>query len=260
MIFDYSFKTGGEYAELYSPIPKENIKDYFTSNFVFSSNAISGENSTRLSLNGQTLAEQTAIIVDAGFEQIYLNSGDYYLKTGSSYKEVFFNSLLNVKSFKEKNIFYNIKDESSEVALGSGISPEAMESGLNNQLSILFPSKTGTMSGMESFDFFLNGQKIYTGANGSYEISGLDFKFFYNENITGKLFAIPKNTGFENKIDYVADVYGAEFVESTVFCYFNGLSVDKKNWIEMHTGVNLITTGIQAQIFEKTITTQSLII
>ena len=258
MIYDYSFKTGVGFSGLYSPVDQENIKEVYSQGVHVSSADITGINSTRLSLNGQTLLEQTARLVDVGFEPVYLNSGDYYFRSGESYRDVNFSNGLSPAEFFQNDLFYQIRDNKTEAVMGSGISTGVMKAQLTGELSKKFAARTGSLTGMASFDYFLNGQKIYTGIGGSYRISGASSEFYYNENITGKLFAIPKNTGIDNYTGFHGDVYARNFVESTVFGYFDGLALNRINWLELHTGVNLIKTGVQAMIFDPAQTRETI--
>ncbi|MDB4314556.1 hypothetical protein N9955_00855 [bacterium] len=258
MIYDFSFKTGVDINSLYSPLKLENISgQYNNSSYYLSNTGITGNHKTRLSLNGQTFLEQTPELTTLGFSEYYQNSGDYFFKTGESFTRAFFDENLSVSSISEKRFFYGVRDYDGEAPFGSGISGSGIQNAFAGELAKKFSDRTGTISGIESFDYFLNGQKIYSGISGSYMISGAGNLFYYNDNITGKLFAIPKNTGLLNITGEIADVYNQDFVESTVFSYLNGVALDRKNWMELYTGVTSIQTGIQPSSFDLTIETEA---
>jgi hypothetical protein len=124
-----------------------------------------------------------------------------------------------------------------------------MQNNLSGSLVSKFPERANSYTGLSSFDYYLNGQKIYSGISGSYTISGSSF--IYNDSMTGKIFAIPKNQNTKTYTGQNPDVYDQNFVETTVYGYANGLSLDKSNWLELYTGVKYITTGIAAIIFEE---------
>jgi len=261
-IYDFSYKIGGSFNTLYSPNEDTNIEDYYSNNGLFlTSDLISGINQTRLSFNGQTLVEQKATLYTAGFDQIYLNSGDYYIKSGESFKSVAFNNLFDVSIATSFPFIYNMKDDFRESPVGTGLSTLNKQTNLISEINRKFSNRAGTFTGMNSFDYFFNGQKLYSGVNinqGSYSISSIGV-FTYHDfgapssQTSGKLFAITQNSKLANTTGNSPDIYGISFVENTVFGYINGLLLHKKNWLELSTGVKLVVTGLQASIFEPVI-------
>jgi hypothetical protein len=266
-IYDFSYKTGSSFSNLYSPKDDTNQEDYYYGELFFTSDLITGINSTRLSFNGQTLVEQTATLYTAGFQQAYLNSGDYYIKSGSSFKHIAFNENFDTSRASFYPFNYNIKDDFRESPVGTGNTRTNKQTNLKSEINRKFPDRTNSFTGMSSFDYFFNGQKLYSGITesvGSYYIDGSN-QFIYldglpSETKTGKLFAITKNTGIKNITGNSADIYGDRFVENTVFAYVNGVSLNKKNWLELSTGVKLIATGLQSSIFETVINKQDIIL
>lgn len=256
MIFDFSYKTGADFSGMYSPLEQENIKSQYYGGLYLDSEIISGKNVTNLSLNGQMLAEQTPTKFTIGDSYVYLNSGDYFIKDEFTFNNVFFNENIPTNFLSRSNIFFAVKDYTGEIPLGSGVSASEMAASLSGSIFSKFPQRYGSYTGMDSFDYFLNGQKIYSGNNGSYSISGSTF--VYNETITGKLFAIPKNSGIVNYTGLYSDIYNENFVESTVFGFVNGVSLDRINWIELYTGVNYIETGIQSRFFQSPLVSQQI--
>jgi hypothetical protein len=258
MIYDYSFKTGINFSGLYSPKKEENIGADYVGGLFLDSTLISGRNNTILSFNGQTLAEQNLTKIEAGFGYAYLNSGDYYFDTGESYRSVFFDETLTPETSVGKDFFYSIKKDLREIPVSAGSSSGQMQSGLNTLIIDKFPDRTGLITGLTSFDFFLNGQKIYDGGSGSYEVNSSQSGFVYKEQITGKIFAIPKKEDIKNITGVFPDIYGQDFVETTVIAYKNGLISNKINWVELYTGVTTVATGIDAIIFENYIEQESI--
>lgn len=265
-IYDFSYKTGNNFNTLYSPKDDTNNEDYYYGDLFFTSDLVTGINSTRLSFNGQTLVEQTATLFKVGFNEIYLNSGDYYIKSGLSFRHIEFNENFDKSRISFYPFVYNIKDDLRESPIGTGNSRNEKQTNLNSEINKKFPDKTGSFEGMSSFDYFFNGQKLYSGTTeslGSYYIDQSNNQFVYLdgpalETRTGKLFAILKNTGIQNITGNSPDIYGQRFVEDTVFGYVNGISLNKKNWLELSTSVKLISVGLQASIFEPSIKTQEI--
>lgn len=250
-LYDFSYKTGSTFGTMYSPKDDTCYEDYYFSNLSVSSPDITGLHSTRMSCNGQTIVEQKAVKVAAGFDSVYLNSGDYYFKSGETYRGVSFNENFSLPNSRNISFFYNLKDDKREVPMGTGNTQLLKQLSLNTQITDRFPDRKPTLTGLSSFDYFANGQKIYSGlVSGSYSITGSPVEFYYNDTYSGKIFAIPKNTGIKNYTGLSADVFGDKYVESTVFGYVNGVSLHRNNWAELSTGVTLIRTGLQASIFE----------
>jgi len=250
-VYDYSFKTGATIGDLYSPKDDTCFQDWyqFTLGLVITSPDVSGINSTRLSCNGQTLAEQNGTLVNVGFDPVYLNSGDYYFRSGENYNFGLFNENFQEADLADSAYFYNLKDDLREIPMGTGADRTARQTNLRTGILTKFPEKYNN-TGLNSFDYFANGQKLYSGVSGvgGYRIIGS--LFLYYEDFSGKIFAIPKNSGLGNITGENADIYGQNYVESTVFGYINGASLHKNNWLELSTGVTLIKTGVQASIFE----------
>lgn len=264
-IYDFSYKTGSNFNNLYSPKEDTNKEDYYYGDLFFSSDFITGINSTRLSINGQTLVEQIAKLYTVGSQEIYLNSGDYYIKSGLSFRHIGFNEEFDISRVSFYPFIYNIKDDFRESPIGTGASRIEKQDNLISEINKKFPDKTGSFIGMSCFDYFFNGQKLYSGINeisASYYIDSEGIFFYFDgpisESKPGKLFAIIKNTGIKNITGNSADIYGDRFVENTVFGYVNGVSLHKKNWLELSTGVKLIEVGLQPSIFETVIKKQEI--
>jgi hypothetical protein len=262
-IYDYSYKFGTNFNNSYSPQEDTNKEDYYSNGTLFlTSEQITGINSTRLSFNGQTLLEQIGQLYTIGGQQIYLNSGDYYVKSGESFKSIGFSSSFDSSIAGNFPFIYHIKDDFRESPVGTGNNYILKTTNFVSQLNTKFPDRAGTFSGMNSFDYFFNGQKLYSGQNedsGSYyfnesnEFIYLDGSSDINLFKDGELFAITKNSRLGNVTGNSPDFYGTKFVENTVFAYVNGISLHKKNWLELSTGVKLIEFGLQASIFEPVI-------
>jgi hypothetical protein len=175
MIYEFSFKTGSSFSDSYSPNEDTCIKSSYFGGISLSSSLVTGINLTKLSINGQTLVEQTAQAYDAGFSTLYQNSGDYYFNSGENFRNVNFASNFEPLLGSEVEAFYTIKDQQIQTPMGTGSSASQISSTLMSQISSRFPLRTGSWSGMNSFDYFLNGQKMYSGVSGSFMLSGGEF-------------------------------------------------------------------------------------
>lgn len=224
--------------------------DYYDGSFFV--NGRTGLNNIIASLNGLTLLERTSsgFSTPYGFE--YSGSGDVFSKTGVSYAQVFINDS-GVANYSEKKIIFDIRSE-VECPMGVG-STGLMQSGLMSDISGKLPAYTG--SNLIYLDYFLNGQKIYSGLNsgiGSYLISGNSF--LYLENITGKLFAMPKKTGINDITGSLYDIDSSSnpFIEGNSNLYINGAECPSECWMESNIRVTgMVEPSLQARISNPTI-------
>lgn len=249
MIFDFSYKTAIVDPEEIIFREELNIAPMFGGGLTLSSDLLSGVNSTHLSVNGQSFAEQSATEEFVGPFINYQNSGDYYFKHNSTFRMVSWAQNLESTLLPKSSFLYHVKESSVEIPIGSGSTVAEIQSGLNASIVSKFPEKYSA-SGLDSFEYFLNGQKIYSGS-GFYELS--DSGFLYNGDITGKIFAMPKRSGVVSSTGVVSDRSGQNFIESSVLSYHNGVAVGKNMWLELDESVNILQLGYSAKITENPI-------
>jgi hypothetical protein len=258
MIYDYILSTGD------STISGSLITGYtghkaFASNFgetfYYNDGLISSEKEMQLSSNGQTFYEDIPIETQATNEKIYQAfSGDFFLKTGST---VFFDrNKLFTSSGTPFRAAYKVKYQkytgSSAVGLGTGsdlgITLTSGISGVNTSLDF------------DGYDYFLNGQKIYSGVGiGVSAGVGTQFTLSFNSAYGGvltaenksnyKAFAFIKRDRVKQVSGSLPDVYGSGFIENQTTFYLNGLNELDENYLELYTGVNIIKAGEPAGLF-----------
>ncbi len=213
------------------------ISNYYastTEQTIYFNNTITGDNSTKLSLNSQTLTEGPLEIVDLAFEDLYLSSGDYYLLPNTNKVASITNDLTLNEIEGDITILYESRPQASGAIFIFSNSGE-VNTGLKNQINLNLPTYTNNLSAL---DFFLNGQKIYSGE--SYTITGANNGFSYLSNVTGKIFAIPKYSNLLNITGESGQVYATEFIENNNAIYLNGMEQASISWLEINTGVNMI--------------------
>jgi hypothetical protein len=122
-----------------------------------------------------------------------------------------------------------------------------MTNGMKADLTARLPAYAG--SNLAKLDYFLNGQKIYSGVSGSWGIGGS--KFTYNEtSITGKLFATPKAAAIYETTGLAPDIRGIKFMRGSSNLFLNGMEEPSESWMELSTGVTSIVTGFQPKIYD----------
>ncbi len=246
MIFDFTLKTGNSTL---SGSMSSNYDNNYSANFSYDGFLIpildrTGTHDIIASLNSQTIVEVTPSYTSTQFQNIYSGNGDYYFVTGDSLSKIYFLGDLDINNLQEKNLFFDLRP-TLQAAIGTGITSGGMQNSLMQDIKIKMTGYTGDLN---QLNFFLNGQKIYSGD--SYSIIN-NTGFQYKQTITGKIFAIPKKEKSHQLTGLNYDLYGYKFIENDSNLYINGMEEQKNNWIEINTGVKNIVTGLSAKIIEK---------
>jgi len=246
MIYDFILNTGAVTITDSATINFDNNQkgDFILNSFYIPILNRTGTHDIIASLNSQTIVEVSASYSTTQFDNIYSGNGDYYFITGESISKLNFLGNFEISNLIEKNLFFDFRT-SIQAAIGTGSNSGQMQDSLMNDIKIKMTGYTGDLN---KLDYFLNGQKIYSGD--SYTILN-NTGFKYNQLITGKIFAIPKKEKTKQFTGINSDLYGQKFIENEVNLYINGMEQSKNLWIEITTGVTLIETGIVCQIFEE---------
>ena len=208
----------------------------------------------QLSLNGQTLLQEVPITGQAINEISYqINTGDFFIKTTEidpfQRARLFFDDTTPVNS--SSDIHYNFVS-------GSGIIAATGDYGQSLKTSIVAAFGTSVFT---DYDYFLNGQKVYSGVGVGVSIgTDADFipLFATAANVAGVVTAENK-TGFKYsaykkrfRSDSITgenpDVFGSGFIEKRTNYYINGVSELQSNYLELYTGVTIIKSGVNSLI------------
>ena len=225
--------------------------------FYFDSSLISGDEDMLLTLNGQTLFQEPPTTGQATNEIIYqIESGDYFTKTdvASSVEKstLFFASNAPVKP--TSNISY--AKDSGKSFIGTGNSDDGHEIGrsLGSGISGTFPNAS-----FGQFDFFLNGQKVYSGEGVQENTYGGDGSWTPNF-VDGDGVVTPENEASFTATAYLKrdrtsevtgispDVFGSSFIEKRTKLYVNGIEKHPSSYLELYSGVSSIETGVSAVV------------
>ena len=211
-------------------------------NNIFFTDIISGNYQTNPSINSQTFVEKEAESTVLPFVTINTTDGDYYVE-GPLYKKGVISSNFGLNSVYIDNSIFDKREQSPSLIFSFQNASE-VNTGILGDVPAELSSRVG--SSLNSFDFYLNGQKIYSGE--SYLITGSNNGFEYLENITGKLFGIIKDSGIISPTGANMDYFGQKFIEQNNILFVNGMRQPKDLWLETNTGVNMIETGISSKI------------
>ena len=262
MIYDYTLSTGdstisGCVSERLGTDRTERLNLRLLNaggHCYYDTNLITGEMSIMAALNGQTLFEQpptTGQGPNGIFYQIF--TGDFFIKTGAidliERSKIFFTPLAPKRD--TYRIFYNKITGGSFVGTGMG-SADEMGRSLRSGISGGYPSAV-----FGDFDFFINGQKLYSGLGvqeAPYGDSWMpDFVngqgFVTADNAASFKATAYLKTDRINEVTGVSpDVFGSPFIEGQTNLYVNGAREEPSSYLELYSGVNTIKSGASAVI------------
>ena len=235
-------------------------------NCYFNTNLISGEMGIMAALNGQTLFEEPPTTGQATNEIFYqIFTGDFFVKTGAS-DLIDRANIFYAGSTPEKaayKIFYNKITGGSFAGTGMSAADE-MGRSLRSGISGGYPS-----AAFGDFDFFVNGQKLYSGL-GVEELAYGDS--WMPDFVNGQGFVTADNASSFKATAYLKtdrinevtggspDVFGSGFVDGETNLYINGLKQEPTSYLELYSGVNTIKVGVSAIIsgFKANTTSKSI--
>lgn len=246
MIIDYILTTGTTTVSGSQPYIFVTNKDSLAlSNGVsVSDDSRTGFNDFLISLNSQTIINTSGTKYQTQFEDIYTTVGDAYFKETNN-EFLYFSNELEIPEGFNRNALFDVRPDQI-MAIGTGQSTGMMIGSLITGIRSNMPLYSGNLT---QLDFFLNGQKIYTGD--SYTINSLT-GISLLDNITGKLFCVPKKQTSISITGEVYDLYNRRFIERQTNLYAGGMEQMPSLWLEINTGVKTIATGLQCALFNDT--------
>jgi hypothetical protein len=264
MIYDKVLSTGDSTisgcssAQLHTNIFNSgNIKAAGTRGiFFYDRELVTGQTNIQLSMGGQTLLEEVPITGQAVNSISYQNkTGDFFIKGQEadtiSRSKLYFSKTTPVKSNYKLN--YQVITGGNFAATGD----------LGNSLRGSIRGGIGTSAVFSHCDYFLNGQKVYSGVGVGVSLGtdGTDFipRFGTAANVGGVVTASNKNefkyTAYKKR-DRTVSITGSNpdlysdtgFIEGRTIHYINGLQELKDSYLELYTGVTIIKSGVSALI------------
>lgn len=268
MIYNYILSTGdttisGCVISGYSG-QKETASN-FQDNYYYNNSLIKVEKNMKLDSNGQTFFEEIPTETSATNEIIYQTfSGDFFLKTGAvdqfERNKIFPSSETPMKS----NYRINYEKYTGKSAIGLGSAGANLGAALTSGISGIETSLNFT-----DYEYFLNGQKVYSGA-GCGVSAGVGAQFILSfESSQGGVVSSSNKSNFKafsfikegRKIQstgQLPDIYGSGFIEGQTNFYLNGVKELDDIYLELYTGVTIIKTGVVSAIHDLGIDTQTL--
>jgi len=271
MIYDVVINTGGESLSdcfssglgtdnyvYYNKKAQGAIDDIFFNNSVVESN--NGELTLQLFLNSQCLLQELPITGWGANKVAYeLDTGDFFVKaTGEQGVSLNITALDSAQiNFSpttplayNDDICYNII--TGGIFAGTG---EVLKQDIGEELTSGISGKYPNIN-FTDFDFFLNGQKLYSG-DGVGLKAGTDYQIAFgtstaaggivtNINETGfKATAYKKNNRTHSITGVTPDISTETgFIEGRNNYYINGLQESQSGYLELYTGVTIFKTGV----------------
>lgn len=264
MNFNYVLTTGngsvtGNYLNFLEKNRKSNIVDYLsyiTTQFPFivnqdgslrfeasslDLNVVSGDHSSLLSFNSQTLLEGEEEVTEEGGQLYYnLASGEYFVDTVSGQDVFHFCPELDVSN--EDIVNYDKRDFATGILTYSTSTFDYVAiDALRSKVDSVYSNASTEIILFDNYDVFLNGQKLKL-----YE--------YPDSTVTGNLFAIPKKDRINEVYSDEPDIFGSGFIEGHCDLYLNGMEQISDDILELNTGVyKMIETGVQVFIDNRII-------
>lgn len=206
-------------------------------------NVITGEKTSLISLNSQTMLEATGItITSTRNKNYYIQSatdlGDYIIDLNNGEGEIMFDPVLKLD--QQDVIYYDKRDLLSHFSQGkTSTSAGSWNTELDNIHAAIDAGAVSSSKAEleENYFLFFNGQKLKDFASNT-EL----------DSVTGVLFAIKKQNNTD-EITGVSDSYGPKFIENHVDFYINGMEQTTEDFLQIHTGVYMIETGIDSSVY-----------
>ena len=263
MIYDTVISTGGasisgcSSSELGTNIfPLSNNEAVGSQDrFFYQRSITTGQRDLQLFLNGQTLLQEIPITGRATNKIVYqIETGDFFTKpTGVDVLEQSrLNFVSSTPAASTSNVFYNVVTGGIFAATGD------LGASLKSSIQGRYASSYFT-----DYDYFLNGQKVYSGVGigVSAGSDGTGFIPFFGVGLTygGVVTADNKNefkyTAYRKPVRTCKETgSGPDFLNETGFIegrtnyYINGIQQSPESYLEIFSGVSMIKSGVSANI------------
>jgi hypothetical protein len=214
-----------------------------------------GQDDMRLLLNGQELTQEIPSQGAATNETIFqIKTGDFFVKGSgvSSLERIKINFSTSTPRRSNSEIYYNVDTGGTFIATGDY--GETLKTSVEGRYAT---------SIFTDYDYFLNGQKVYSGVGVGCSVGtdGLGFIPLFGEGMVGGGIVTAEN---KNKFKYTAyrkrvrahsltganpDFYSdTGFIEGRTNYYINGIQQTPDTYLELYSGVTMIKSGVSVNI------------
>ncbi len=211
--------------------------------FVYNPFMVTGAHCSTLSLNSQTLFEESPIIVN-GLNRSYIdiNTGDYYVTPDDdTYSSTFrFSQGLPISS--SDIVIYDSRIEATGVAYEKGNQQtfQLAEAALKTKVNSVYSNVSNSQQLFDKYNVFFNGQKFQYG---EIPIESPSAPF----QTSGTYSAILKQAKIKETFSGDPDICGTGFVEGQVSYYINGLEASPSDFVETYSGISgFIQSGVSS--------------
>ncbi len=257
----YSPDMGGDIVEKRNVVAINTASDfYYDRDLTTGFNFDTGRSSIRLALNGQTLQQEIPQETQTINQSIYqIFTGDFFTKKESApileRNTINFDATTPAKA--TSTIVYNI--------ITGGIFAGEKDFGRSLKTGIL--NSVGQNNVFTDFDYFLNGQKVYSGQGvgvflgaefAGLTATGFQPSFSTAANVNGvviderktffKYTASRKSKNTLSATGVSPDMKGQKFIEKRTNFYINGVEELQSNYLELYSGVRTIKSGVSATL------------
>ena len=233
--------------------------------FYFNTDFVTGQTNIKINLNGQTLLQEVPVTGLATNFTFYSNkTGDFFIKgeeaPENDQSRLFFDKSTPV--FSDSKLVY-------DVVTGGNFAATGDEGGsLKTSIQGVYPAFASDAKNFGDFEYFLNGQKVYSGAGvGVSSVQEPNFSqgggVVTSSNKNKFKYTAYRKASRTNEITGIEpDIFGSGFIEGRNKYYINGIQQPKSDYLELYTGVSIIRTGLTSlmsgSINDTTVTTITL--
>ena len=219
--------------------------------YSYNRNISTGQLEIKLSVNSQTFLHEIPSTGETANEKVFqlTGAGQFFTKTeqDSSLERAKLNFVPSTLTRATDKLLYNI--ETGGIFAGTGDLGNSLKTGILAQYQDKF---------FTDFDYFLNGQKVYSGRGVALPagVGGSSFKPSFRtvegEVVTNDNKNEFKYTAYKKRPRVISitgdspDIYGEPFIEKRTNHYINGMEQPQSSYLELYTGVTIIESGISA--------------
>jgi hypothetical protein len=234
------------------------VSDSSQNTYFYDVDLATGQDTMQLFLNGQTLTQEIPSQEEATNKTVFqIKTGDFFVKGAgvNSLERIKINFASSTPNKGNSKVRYDVV--TGGIFIGTGDQGSSLKTSINGRYI--------QQRQFDEFDYFLNGQKVYSGVGvgASLGVGTQPFDFLPQfgtaANIGGvvtsdnedefKYTAYIKNPRTHSLTGDTADFYSnTGFIEGRTIYFINGVYEPPTSYLEAYTGVTMIKSGVNANI------------